>query len=124
MRWYVCHLEKTIINLCENLGLKAETSPHTGVWINDNKVCAIGVHGSQFITSHGLALNCCTNLEWYRHIVPCGIKDKWVTSLSKELNRHVSIDEIMPLFLNSFCKTFNCTYVDVDRSPIMTVEPL
>lgn len=121
MRWYVCHIEKTIINLCQNLGLKAETSPHTGVWIGDNKVCAIGVHGSRFITSHGLALNCCTDLSWYRHIVPCGIKDKGVTSLSEELGRNVSIEEIIPLFLKSFSEVFNCSYADFPNDQIVDI---
>jgi len=121
MRWYVCHLEKTVINLCKNLGLNAETSPHTGVWIGDNKICAIGVHGSRFITSHGLALNCSTDLNWYRHIVPCGIKDKGVTSLSEELGRDVSIEEIIPLFLRSFSKVFNCSYASFPTDQISDI---
>ncbi|KAF2904453.1 hypothetical protein ILUMI_01721 [Ignelater luminosus] len=113
LKWYICHIEKTIIHLCQNLGLKAETSPHTGVWIGDKKICAIGVHGSKYITSHGLALNCCTDLNWYKHIVPCGIKNKGITSLSEELGRKVTIDETVPLFLNSFSEIFDCTYANL-----------
>ncbi|GJQ73772.1 hypothetical protein Trydic_g18712 [Trypoxylus dichotomus] len=112
MKWYICHIEKTVIDMCKVFGLNASTSPHTGVWIGDNKICAIGVHGSRFVTTHGLALNCSTDLEWYKHIVPCGIKDKGVTTLTKELNRLVTIEEVMPLFLECFSKYFNCNYVD------------
>lgn len=112
----MCHLERTVINLCEKLGLQAETSPHTGVWVNDNKVCAIGVHGSRFITSHGLALNCCTDLGWFDHIVPCGIQGKGVTTLSKELNRYVSVEEVVPLFLDSFSEVFGCFFVNIPQN--------
>ncbi|KAI4459120.1 octanoyltransferase [Holotrichia oblita] len=112
MKWYICHIEKTVIDVCTKFGLKANTSPHTGVWIGDNKICAIGVHGSRFVTTHGLAINCCTDLEWYKHIVPCGIKDKGVTTLTKELNRVVTVEEVMPIFLDCFKKYFNCNYID------------
>ncbi|RZC39173.1 lipoyltransferase 2, mitochondrial, partial [Asbolus verrucosus] len=116
MRWYVNQLEQSVIHLCAKFGIKAETSPHTGVWINDKKaVCAIGVHGSRFITSHGLAINCSTDLNWFKYIVPCGIEGKGVTSLSKELNRHISTQEVVPLFLDSFCKIFACNYVDFPK---------
>ncbi|XP_044735109.1 putative lipoyltransferase 2, mitochondrial [Chrysoperla carnea] len=108
MRWYVSTIEQTIIDMCSELNLRANTSPHTGVWIGDNKVCAIGVHGRKYVTTHGLALNCNVDLKWYDHIVPCGIEDKGVTSLSKELNTEYTVQDALPLFLNSFKKLFNC----------------
>lgn len=112
MRWYVCHLEKTIIELCAKLGLAACTSPDTGVWIGNNKICALGVHGSRFITTHGLALNCNTDLKWFEHIVPCGIIGKGVTSLTKEMNRNFSINEAIPLLLDSFAHNFDCKLIE------------
>ncbi|KAJ8918166.1 hypothetical protein NQ315_011624 [Exocentrus adspersus] len=115
VRWYVCNIEKSIIKLCGAFNLEAETSPHTGVWIKDNKVCAIGIHGSRFITTHGLALNCNTDLNWFNHIVPCGIEGKGVTSLSKELNRDVTVEEVLPIFLDSFSEIFNCSYVNFPK---------
>lgn len=118
MRWYVCHLEKTIIDLCAKLELSACTSPDTGVWIGNNKICALGVHGSRFITTHGLALNCNTDLEWYDHIVPCGIVGKGVTSLTKELNRNISINEVIPLLLESFERTFECNLIECSDGEI------
>lgn len=112
MRWYVCHLEKTIIDVCAQLALKAETSPDTGVWIGNNKICALGVHGSRFITTHGLALNCDTDLKWFEHIVPCGIVGKGVTSLTNELGRRIEIAQVIPLLLDSFSQFFNCKLVE------------
>lgn len=112
MRWYVCHLEKTIIDLCAELGLQATTSPDTGVWIGNNKICAMGVHGSRFITTHGLALNCNVDLKWFEHIVPCGLVGKGVTSLARELKRDIGTDETVPLLLNSFNKLFDCNLIE------------
>lgn len=76
------------------------------------KVCAIGVHGSRFITTHGLALNCCTDLKWFDNIVPCGIEGKGVTSLSEELGRVITTENAVSPFIDSFSKVFNCTVVD------------
>lgn len=112
IRWYVCHLEKTIIELCGRLGLSAATSPDTGVWIGNNKICAIGVHGSRFITTHGLALNCDVDLKWFEHIVPCGLVGKGVTSLTRELNKECTVQQAIPLLIDSFQKTFDCTLVE------------
>ncbi|NP_001297965.1 putative lipoyltransferase 2, mitochondrial [Esox lucius] len=109
VRWYVCELEKTVINLCRKYGIKASTSPDTGVWVGDNKICAIGIHCGRYITSHGLALNCNTDLGWFKNIVPCGIEDKGVTSLSQELGRDVSVDEAIPQLLETFSAQFDCT---------------
>ncbi|XP_018580103.1 putative lipoyltransferase 2, mitochondrial [Anoplophora glabripennis] len=115
VRWYVCSIEKTIIKLCNAFNLEAQTSPHTGVWIKDEKVCAIGIHASRYVTTHGLALNCNTDLTWFEHIIPCGIEGKGVTSLSKELSRDVTIEEVLPVFLNNFSEVFNCSYVNFPK---------
>lgn len=113
IRWYVCHIEKTIIDLCRrHYELEAKTSPDTGVWIGDRKICAIGVHGSRYITTHGLALNCNTDLGWFEHIVPCGIEGKGVTSLTNELNKMVTVESVIDGFLNSFKNIFNCELIE------------
>uniref|UniRef100_A0A4W5LHQ9 Octanoyl-[acyl-carrier-protein]:protein N-octanoyltransferase LIPT2, mitochondrial n=1 Tax=Hucho hucho TaxID=62062 RepID=A0A4W5LHQ9_9TELE len=109
VRWYVCELERTVINLCRKYGIKAATSPNTGVWVGDNKICAIGIHCGRYITSHGLALNCNTDMGWFENIVPCGIVGKGVTSLSQELGRDVSIEESIPRLLETFSDQFDCT---------------
>lgn len=113
IRWYVCHLEQTIIDLCQRYDLEAKTTPDTGVWIQDRKICAMGVHCKRYITSHGLALNCNIDLKWFDHIVPCGLIGKSVTSLTKELDQNITISDATTIFLNSFKQTFNCELVEM-----------
>ncbi|KAI8429743.1 hypothetical protein MSG28_000296 [Choristoneura fumiferana] len=108
VKWYVTSLEETVINMCEEFGLKANRSPYTGVWIDDNKVAAIGIHASRYVTTHGISLNCDNDLSWFDHIDPCGIDDKGVTSLSKETGVNCTIEKITPLFLKNFSKVFGC----------------
>ncbi|XP_041055864.1 putative lipoyltransferase 2, mitochondrial [Carcharodon carcharias] len=108
VRWYVGELERTVIQLCSRFGINAETSPDTGVWVRDEKICAIGIHCGRYITSHGLALNCNTDLRWFSHITPCGIEGKGVTSLSRALKREVTTSEAVVPFLETFAKQFNC----------------
>lgn len=118
IRWYVCHLEKMIINLCGTLGLTAKTTPDTGVWIENRKICAIGIHGSRYITTHGLALNCDNDLKWFEHIVPCGLIGKGVTSLSTELNQTFTIGQTIPLLLDHFGKIFDCQLIECTTDEI------
>lgn len=113
IRWYVCHLEKTIIDLCKQYELNATTTADTGVWIDDRKICAMGVHCKRYITSHGLALNCDIDLKWFDHIVPCGLHGKSVTSLSKELNRIITVNDATTKFLNCFKQTFHCELMEL-----------
>ncbi|KAG0428401.1 hypothetical protein HPB47_024615 [Ixodes persulcatus] len=119
MRWYVCQLEKTVVDTCAHFGLRADTTQETGVWIGDNKIAAIGVHGSRYVTTHGVALNCSTDLDWFGHIVPCGLQGKGVTSLSRELGRELGVAEASPVFLDSFRRHFGCqTVPDWPPSPL------
>ena len=67
------------------------------------------------MTTHGLALNCNVDLKWFDHIVPCGILDKGVTSISKELGRNFSVEEGTGLFLSQFSKTMNSPLIIVDE---------
>ncbi|XP_071511765.1 octanoyl-[acyl-carrier-protein]:protein N-octanoyltransferase LIPT2, mitochondrial-like [Diadema antillarum] len=115
VRWYVEQLEGVVIRTCDKFGIQGERSPHTGVWVGDRKIAAIGIHCSRYITSHGLALNCNTDLSWFDHIVPCGIEGKGVTSLSRELGRDVAVEDTIEPFLNSFSEQFGCILEDADR---------
>ena len=97
---YVRSLEQLLIDTCAELGL--ETVPvegRSGVWTPDGarKVAAIGIRVSRGVTMHGFALNCDPDLTAYDRIVPCGISDATVTSLSRELQRDVTVDEVLPL---------------------------
>lgn len=119
MRVYVSRLEQLVIETCSRMGLEdATTSEHTGVWVKDRKICAIGVHGSRYITSHGIGLNCSTDLNWFEHITPCGIEGKGVTSLSEELERSVSVEETIEVFLKTFQWKFNCKLLEIDTETI------
>jgi len=110
MKWYVHTLEQLVIDLLAGLGVEGERSPHTGVWVGRNKICAMGVHSNNLVTSHGLALNCNTDMAWFGHIVPCGITEEGtgVTSLTRELERSVPIEEVTDMLVDQFCQTFNC----------------
>ncbi|XP_017081639.1 putative lipoyltransferase 2, mitochondrial [Drosophila eugracilis] len=119
MRWYVATLERMVIETCHQLGISgATTTKDTGIWVGELKICAIGVHGSRYVTTHGIALNCCTDLRWFDHIVPCGIEGKGVTSLSKELNRHVSVQMASDALISSFASVFECGVQNLNESKL------
>ena len=97
---YVRRLEQVLIDVCAELGLATgRVEGRSGVWTPDGarKVAAIGIRVARGVTMHGFALNCDPDLSAYDRIVPCGITDATVTSLSKELGRVVRVDEVLPL---------------------------
>lgn len=98
---YLRFLEEAIILTLAEYGLKGERyEGYTGVWFDVNdaakarKICAMGVRCSRWVTMHGFAFNINTNLDYFNYIVPCGIDDKQVTSLQKELGREVDMEEV------------------------------
>jgi lipoyl(octanoyl) transferase len=99
---HVRRLEQVLIETCAELGLTTErVKGRSGVWIRseitDRKIAAIGVRVAQGVTMHGFALNCNNDLKWFDRIVPCGITDASVTTLSKEIGRDVAISEVLPI---------------------------
>ncbi|EDW04310.1 putative lipoyltransferase 2, mitochondrial [Drosophila grimshawi] len=119
IRWYVTTLERTVIETCRQMGIpNASTTQDTGIWVGDRKICAIGVHGSRYVTTHGIGLNCSTDLKWFEHIVPCGIEGKGVTSLSEQLQRHISLSEATAVLLDSFSKTFECLVQEQSKARV------
>ena len=97
---YVRRLEQLLIDVCTELGLGTDrVAGRSGVWTPDGarKVAAIGIRVARGVTMHGFALNCDPDLSAYDRIVPCGISDATVTSLSRELGRDVAVDEVLPL---------------------------
>jgi lipoyl(octanoyl) transferase len=95
-------LEEAVIQTVDQFGVEARRfSPHTGVWIQDRKVCAIGIQVKRWVSMHGIALNCNTDLTPFTWITPCGIKDYGVTSLSRELDRCVTPNEVAPVFVTA-----------------------
>lgn len=99
-KWYVNTLEQAMIDTCNHFHVKAERTEHTGVWVGNGKIGAIGIQVSRGVTWHGVALNCNTDLSWFDHIIPCGITDKTVTSLSKETRTEVTMDKVTPVFVD------------------------
>jgi len=97
---YLRTLEEAVILTLADYGLTAGRYPgYTGVWFDaDNekarKICALGVRCSRWVTMHGLAFNINTDLDYFKNIVPCGIDDKDVTSMQRELGREVNINEV------------------------------
>lgn len=101
---HVRRIESLLIAVCVELGLVTQRiSGRSGVWVPadgrgpDRKVAAIGVRVARGVTMHGFALNCDPDLSWFDRIVPCGIRDASVTSLSAELGRDVTVAEVLPL---------------------------
>lgn len=101
---YLRFLEEAVINTCAEFGVDAgRIDGLTGVWVdidagpNARKICAFGVKASRWVTMHGLAFNVDSDLDFFDLIVPCGIKDKGVTSLTKEVGRKVTLTEVKPL---------------------------
>ena len=99
---FVRELETALIEICDEFGIKAERyCERSGVWLRDakgdRKIAAIGLRVAKGVTMHGFALNVNPDLSAYSKIVPCGIADAKVTSLSAELGRSITIDEVMPV---------------------------
>jgi lipoyl(octanoyl) transferase len=101
---YVRRVEQMLIDTCAELGLETgRIEGRSGVWVAADdrgpakKVAAIGIRVAQGVTMHGFALNCDADLGWYSRIVPCGIADAGVTSLTAELRRQVGVAEVSPL---------------------------
>lgn len=76
----------------------------------------------RYVTTHGLALNCNVDLNWYKHIIPCGIEDKGITSLSNELHRDVTIEEVAPELIKSFSKIFQCDFCNFPEEEIDAIS--
>jgi lipoyl(octanoyl) transferase len=104
---YVRDLEDVLIRTVADFGIAAaRVDGLTGVWAGDDKLAAIGVRISRWVTSHGFALNVTTDLDYFRLIVPCGIGDRGVTSMAKLLKRRVTLAEVEPRLVDQFSSVF------------------
>jgi len=116
--WYLRSLEEVVILTMAEYGLKGDRSAgETGVWLDpdvkghERKICAMGIKCSRWVTIHGFALNVNTDLSYFNNIVPCGIQDKQVTSLQKELGREVDFNEVKTKMKRHFEEVFDATIV-------------
>ena len=114
---YLRLLEESIIFTIEEYGLKGTRSEgETGVWLDvgtpfARKICALGVRASRWITMHGFALNVNTNLGYFDHIIPCGIRGKAVTSMQLELGKEIDVEEVKEKIKKHFCDLFEAQFV-------------
>jgi len=110
---YIHRLEESVIITLNDYGIKAgRLEGATGVWLDENlastrKICAIGVRVSRAVTMHGFAFNVNTNLTYFSWINPCGLPDKGVTSLSKELNKHLDFEKVKEDLKKNIAKVFD-----------------
>jgi lipoyl(octanoyl) transferase len=122
--WYVRMLEEAMIRATEEFGIVAEREAgKTGIWVGEGKTSeklgAIGVHISRWVTSHGLAYNVSTDLRYFDLIVPCGIADRKATSLEKLLGRRVHVSEVNPKLARHLGEVFGVELQDVSRAELM-----
>jgi lipoyl(octanoyl) transferase len=114
---YMRSLEEVVIQTCAKFGIMAgRITDLTGVWVdiesdNPRKICALGVKTSRWVTIHGLALNVNTNLDYFGYIVPCGITDKPVTSIQKELGKEVNMNDVKEEMLKAFESVFQLSII-------------
>lgn len=113
LHWFLREIEECIIEVVDMYKIKGtRISGLTGVWIDDEdhskqrKICAMGLHCSRWITSHGFALNVNNDLNEFEYIIPCGIKEKQVTSIYKETNLIIPIAEVKSLVIKKFKEHF------------------
>lgn len=117
---YLRRLESTIIRVLARFAITGvQESPHTGVWVGTEKVAAIGVKASQWVTQHGFALNVNPDLSHFTGIIPCGIEDKGVTSMARILSRDLTIDEVMPPVEEELAREFAFDWNSVDRGSLI-----
>ena len=113
---YIWNMEQIIIELIAAYGIQGERyEGASGVWLDTalasrrRKICAVGVRASRHITMHGIAFNVNTDLSYFSKIIPCGISNATVSSLSKEIGKEVDMNEVKKMFIELFNKIFNAT---------------
>jgi lipoyl(octanoyl) transferase len=108
LHWFLRTIEQSIIDALQSFGLQTGRVPGlTGVWVEEQrKICAIGIHCRRWVTTHGFALNVNNDLSLFQDIVPCGITDRGVTSLSQELGHPVEFDQVTDAVTSAFVQNF------------------
>jgi lipoyl(octanoyl) transferase len=114
--WYMRSLEEVFIRTARHWGIEAGRAPGAaGVWVGNDKLVAMGVHLSRWVTSHGFALNVNTDLQFFEWIVPCGLRGKGVTSLARLLGRAVEMDEVAERVAEHFGEVFEMEVRSVEE---------
>ena len=114
---YMRYLEEAVILTLKDFGITGErVEGLTGVWIDGEtekarKICAMGVKSSRWVTMHGIGFNINSDLNYFSHIIPCGIDNKDVTSMQRELGRSIDFDEVSTVLKNHLAQQFDYLYV-------------
>jgi lipoyl(octanoyl) transferase len=125
---YVRLLEECLIQVCADFGVAAgRVAGRSGVWaageaasgLPDRPIGAIGIRVARDVTMHGFALNCVNDLSWYNRIVPCGIRDAGVSSLSAETGRRITVDEVLPMAEKRLAEALGAEIVDVPEEDLL-----
>jgi lipoyl(octanoyl) transferase len=124
--WYVRTLEEVMIRASADFGVAAYRVPgKTGIWVQaaptEEKLAAIGVHLSRWVSSHGFAYNVSTDLRYFDLIVPCGIADRKPTSLEKVLQRNISLAEVKPLLTHHLAELFSLNPRPITRETLFSI---
>lgn len=122
LKLYVSKLEEVIIKLLKeefNIHAYTKDMKYTGVWVDDNKITAIGVLIKRWVTMHGFAFNVNTNLDHFKWIIPCGIQDKGVTSLKILLGKELDLNIMNELIIKYFCDVFE--YDDINECGLESI---
>lgn len=105
---FVRAVEGACMKALATFGIKAERDKeYPGLWVNGKKIVAVGFHISNNVSMHGIALNVDPNMEHYKHIVPCGIKDRGVTSMKELTGSTVALNDVITSFQTAICDQFN-----------------
>ena len=105
--WYMRSLENVIINSLNDIGIKANTKESmTGVWVDDEKICAMGVRLSRWVTMHGFALNLKPNMSFYDAMIPCGIQEYGITCVNDFIKKELSLFDASRIITKNFIKVF------------------
>ncbi len=110
--WFMKSLEEVLIRTLNEFGIAAgRRNKYTGVWVGEDKICALGVRLSRWVSMHGFALNVATDLKYFNGIIPCGISQYGITSMSRVLKKDISIADVKPILINTFQTVF-----EIDRN--------
>jgi lipoyl(octanoyl) transferase len=118
---YLRALEESVIQTLASFGITGtRVDGLTGVWVAGEKICAIGVKTSQWVSTHGLALNVCTDLAFFGRIIPCGIFDRGVTTMQHALGRPLGRDEVLEPFVEAFARVFGVSVIRREKATFLS----
>lgn len=113
LREYIWNLEEVTIRFLQSSGIQScRVEEHRGVWVDNKKICSIGIHVSRFVTMHGFAFNISNDLNYFKHIRPCGMGAEVMTSLKELLGRHITVESIIDSYIDHFARVF---HLEVER---------